>query len=136
MDPRQFFGPGETTHSGRAGLIEFCSNDVERIEDADSTRRKIDLTLISELVEQEVNDERQRCLKRIHGVTIESEKRATVTTRVLTRLGGGRHKKLKVQYNGGRKWARLQPRWMQIALKNANVKRFVMFKESKWFVVC
>lgn len=135
MDPRRFFGPDETTHSGCTGLIEFCSNDVEQIEDTDPTRRKINLTLISENIEREVNNER-RHLKRNHEATIESQKPETITSRVLTRLGGQRREKLGMQYNVGRKWACIKPRWMQLALKKAAITRFVMSKKPKLFLVC
>ncbi|OJD24848.1 hypothetical protein ACJ73_03783 [Blastomyces percursus] len=137
--PEKFFDSETTNLSGRLELIAFCFNDTEQIEEVNPTRRKINLIIMSEQIRQEVE---YQCSKHKinHRATTDPQKPLTLMSKVLSSITDTfgplsqnerkkKHRKLKKQSRGGSSWARIEPRWMVLALKNAAVKSF---EEKRW----
>ncbi|EDN05638.1 predicted protein [Histoplasma mississippiense (nom. inval.)] len=127
--PWLFFDTRKTDRTGTLGLIQFCSNDIEQIENVNPTRRKVDLIVMFDAIVQEVEHRRRSKRKKTHDVTVDPARPQKVISEVYSDIleGSGspkEHRKLKRQSASGSKWAQIEPRWMVLALQGATVKSF------------
>ncbi|EDN08465.1 predicted protein [Histoplasma mississippiense (nom. inval.)] len=94
--PWLFFDTRKPDRPGTLGLIQFCFNDIEQIENVNLTR--LISKVFSDVVEASGSPSKQETKKR--------------------------RRKLKRQSASGSKWAQIVPRWMVLALQGATAKRF------------
>ncbi|OAL72084.1 folylpolyglutamate synthase [Trichophyton violaceum] len=130
--PSSFFESDKPRASGTDGLIQLCLNSIGHLEETGGTHRKLDAILLDQALQHKEDCLQERPRENSEWNDSTTSYRSKVVTNFINCYFNDlseddkhrKHRKICKLRVSGQKWSSIRPRWILLALNNANTKRF------------